>query len=66
MIYRPLIAAYKENSPQNIKKAVIAGVLSLIILDASVAVGFSQWWLGIAVLLLLPLSMLLSRLFAVT
>ena len=66
LVYRPLLNAYRVNSPNNIKKAVIAGVLSLIVLDATVAVGFSVWWYGLLILLLLPLSMLLSKLFAVT
>lgn len=66
LIFRPLIKAYRENSPKNIKKAVMAGVLSLIVMDACWAVGFSNWYLGLAVLLLLPLSILLSKLFAVT
>ncbi|SDN02830.1 UbiA-like protein EboC [Kriegella aquimaris] len=66
MIYRPLIGAFKENSPKNIKKAVIGGVLSLILLDASLAVAFSQWWFALPIILLLPLSIWLSKLFAVT
>ncbi len=66
LIYRPLINAYRLNSPGNIKKAVIAGVVSIIVLDASVAVGFSTWWYGLLMLLLLPLSLFLSKLFAVT
>ncbi|HMB62038.1 MAG TPA: UbiA-like protein EboC [Eudoraea sp.] len=66
MIFMPLWTAYRVNSPENIKKAVVAGVLSLIILDASVAVAFSAWWYGILILLLLPLSIWLSRIFAVT
>lgn len=66
LIYRPLINAYRLNSPGNIKKAVIAGVVSIIVLDASVAVGFSTWWYGLLMLLLLPLSVFLSKLFAVT
>ncbi|MEO0528773.1 MAG: UbiA-like protein EboC [Bacteroidota bacterium] len=66
LIYRPLWRAYVLNSPDNIKKAVIAGVLSLIVLDAAIAVGFSNLWLGLIVLLLLPLSLMLSKLFAVT
>ncbi|MFX0557687.1 UbiA-like protein EboC [Maribacter sp. CXY002] len=65
-IFRPLIKAYHENSPSNIKKAVMAGVLSLVIMDACWAVGFSNWYVGLGVLLLLPLSLLLSKLFAVT
>ncbi|WP_422079468.1 UbiA-like protein EboC [Ulvibacterium sp.] len=66
LVFRPLIRAYRINSPENIKKAVIAGVLSLIVLDASLAVGFSVWWYGLLLLLLLPLSIFLSKLFAVT
>lgn len=66
LVFKPLMNAYRSNSPSNIKKAVIAGVLSLIVLDAALAVGFSVWWYGLLILLLLPLSMLLSKLFAVT
>ncbi|WP_091602623.1 UbiA-like protein EboC [Maribacter dokdonensis] len=65
-IYSPLIKAYKINSPKNIKKAVMGGVLSLIVMNACWVAGFSNWYLALAVLLLLPLSMLLSKLFAVT
>lgn len=66
MIFVPLSRAYHVNSPENIKKAVIAGVLSLIILDSSLAVAFSSWWYGLLMILLLPLSIWLSRIFAVT
>ena len=66
VIFKPLSKAYLINSPENIKNAVIAGVLSLIILDASLAVAFSGWWYGLVVILLLPLSIWLSRIFAVT
>lgn len=66
MIYRPLVKAYKENSPEHIKKAVMAGVLSLVIMDACWAAGFSNWYIAIGILLLLPLSIMLSKLFAVT
>lgn len=65
-IYGPLFKAYKDNSPKNIKKAVVSGVLSLILLDAALAVGFSDWWVGAIIILLLPLSLGLSKLFAVT
>ena len=65
-VFMPLFKAYRDNSPGNIKKAVVAGVLSLILLDAALAVGFSQWWVGVLIILLLPLSFGLSRLFAVT
>ena len=66
LIFRPLIKAYRINSPENIKKAVIAGVLSLIVLDASLAAGFSNWWYGLGIVALLPISIMLSKLFAVT
>ncbi len=65
-VFRPLYKAYSDNSPQHIKKAVMAGVLSLVVLDASIAVSFSSWWYGLLILALLPLSMALSKLFAVT
>jgi len=66
LIFRPLFNAYKENSPKNIKEAVISGVLSLIVMNACWVAGFTNWQLALAVLLLLPLSMILSKLFAVT
>ncbi|MDL5511505.1 UbiA-like protein EboC [Arenibacter sp. M-2] len=66
LIFRPLFRAYAENSPKNIKKAVMVGVISIIVLDATMAVGFSHWWVGLIILLLLPLSIFLSKLFAVT
>ncbi len=66
LIYRPLVRAYHLNSPEHIKKAVIAGVLSLVVLDAALAVSFSVWWYALLLLLLLPLSILMSKLFAVT
>lgn len=66
MIFSPLIKAYKENSPKHIKKAVISGVLSLVVMNACWVAGFSNWYLALVVLLLLPLSMILSKIFAVT
>lgn len=66
LVFRPLLRAYKENSPANIKKAVMAGVLSLVVMDACWAAGFSNWYIALGVLLLLPLSLILSRIFAVT
>jgi len=66
LIYKPLYKAYTDNSPAHIKKAVMAGVLSLVVMDACWAVGFSNWYIGLGVLLLLPVSLMLSKLFAVT
>lgn len=58
--------AIVENTPGNVMKAVKMGVISLIPLDACYAAGSSYWWFGLITLLLLPLSLLLSRKFAVT
>lgn len=66
LVFRPLSKAYRENTADNIRGAVVAGVLSLIVLDASWAAAFSGWGLGLALLMLLPFSLLLSKIFAVT
>lgn len=66
VIFRPLGKAYQINSPQNIKNAVKTGVISLVIMDACIVTGFSTWWLGVLTLLLLPLSILMAKSFAVT
>ncbi len=59
--------AITHNVPKNIMNAVRMGVLSLIPLDAAMAAGFSgKLWLGLVVLLLLPLSIALAKKFAVT
>jgi len=66
LIYSSLIRAYRINSPENIKKAVVTGVLSIIVLDALLTVAFDSWQFGLIVLLLLPLSYILAKIFAVT
>ena len=58
--------AIKENTSQKIMKAVKIGVISLIPLNASYAAGSSNWMVGLVVLILLPLSLNLSKKFAVT
>lgn len=55
-----------EPSPRAAGMAVRAGVVSLIVLDGAIAAGFVGWVGGGLILLLLPLSMGLARLFAVT
>jgi len=62
----PLIKAVREPTPNQIRIAVKAGVLSLIVLDATVAAGFSSLFYGLLVLSLLPLSIALAQIFAVT
>ncbi|MEQ9440211.1 MAG: UbiA-like protein EboC [Cyclobacteriaceae bacterium] len=65
-IFPPLMKAIHYLKPQFIGKAVKAGVISLIILDATLAAVFTSWEYGLLVLLLLPISFGLARFFAVT
>lgn len=58
--------AAKTPSPEFIKNSVKRGVVSLIILNSTIAAGFSGIVMGVIVILLLPLSFLLSKIFAVT
>lgn len=62
----PFIQATRDPTPELIKRAVRAGVLSLILLDATVAAGFAGGFNGLLVLSLLPISLVLARRFAVT
>ncbi len=62
----PFVKAAREPSPELIRGAVKAGVLSLIVLDAAVAGGFAGLPYGLLVLSLLPISMTLASIFAVT
>lgn len=66
MIFRPLLKAIKEPIGKNIGGAVKAGVISLILMDAAWAVTFDALILAFIIAALLPLSMWLSKLFAVT
>ncbi|MGB3589072.1 MAG: UbiA-like protein EboC [Tunicatimonas sp.] len=65
-IYPPLFKAIRYAEPQFIGKAVKAGVISLIILNATFVSIFASALFGLLVLLLLPLSIGLARYFAVT
>ncbi|MBE9106959.1 UbiA-like protein EboC [Nostoc cf. edaphicum LEGE 07299] len=60
------IKAAREPIAENIRNAVRIGVLSLIVLDATVASGFAGLYYGLFVLILLPISMKLAKVFAVT
>ncbi len=66
LIFPPLIKALKKQEPQLIGKAVKAGVLSLIVLNAAIATAFAGWIFGIVVLLLLPVSLVIAKKFSVT
>ena len=66
LIYPPLLKAIKQPSGPLIGKAVKAGVISLIVMNAAWAAAFGNLPLALLILLLLPLSLWLARLFAVT
>lgn len=66
MIFPPLAKAIRTQEPKFIGKSVKAAVISLIIVNASLASAFSGWPIGIIVLLLLPISLWLAKKFAVT
>jgi 4-hydroxybenzoate polyprenyltransferase len=66
LIFPPLLNALRKQEPKLVGKAVKAGVLSLIVLNASIASAFAGWELGVLVLVLLPLSVWVARSFAVT
>lgn len=66
LIFRPLIKALDKQEPQLIGKAVKAGVLSLIVLNASLATVYAGWIYGLLVLMLLPVSLIIAKKFSVT
>jgi 4-hydroxybenzoate polyprenyltransferase len=66
LIYPPLIRAFREPVGKNIGRAVKAGVLALIVMNASWAAAVGAFPLALVIVLLLPVSILLARLFAVT
>ena len=66
MIFSALIKAIRVTVPKNIGKAVKAGVIALILMNAAWAAAFGVIYLAFFILLLLPLSLWLGKLFAVT
>jgi 4-hydroxybenzoate polyprenyltransferase len=66
LIFKPLLHAIANPIGPNIGKAVKAGVLSLIVMDAAWASVSGNIILAIAVLSLLPISIKLAKIFAVT
>ena len=66
MIFSKLIKAIQNPLPQNIGKAVKAGVIALILMNAAWAAAFGAIYLAFVIILLLPLSLWLAKLFAVT
>lgn len=66
LIFPPLYKASQDRKPQNIGKAVKAGIIALIVMDAALAAGFAGWVYALFILALLPVSRFLARTFAVT
>ncbi len=66
MIFSALIRAIRTTSPKNLGKAVKSGVIALILMNASWAAAFGAIGLAFVILLLLPISLWLAKLFAVT
>lgn len=66
MIGRPLITAIRHPIGSNIGKAVKAGVIALILLNAAWAAATGALYMALLIVILLPLSIALSRVFAVT
>lgn len=66
LIFPPLLKALKDPKGPLIGKAVKAGVIGLIAMNASWAAAFNAFYFALLILLLLPLSIWLAKLFAVT
>jgi len=66
MILTSLFKAIENPVGKNIGKAVKAGVISLILMDAAWAAAFGAVYAAIAIACLLPISIWLSKRFAVT
>lgn len=66
MVFLPLRNAVRKPEGKMIGRAVKAGVLALILMNAAWASAFGATYLALIIILLLPLSILLAKAFAVT
>lgn len=66
MILLPLSKAIKDPAAPNIRRSVKAGVLAVILMNAAWAAAFGSLAGALVIICLLPLSMFLAKLFAVT
>jgi 4-hydroxybenzoate polyprenyltransferase len=66
LIFIPLQKAILKPEGPLIGKAVKAGVIALIAMNAAWAAAFNDLYFALAIILLLPVSLLLARAFAVT
>jgi 4-hydroxybenzoate polyprenyltransferase len=66
LIFPSLFNAIQKPEGPRIGKAVKSGVIGLIAMNAAWAAAFGDLYFALVILLLLPLSLLLAKLFAVT
>lgn len=66
LIFPPLIKAIRNAEGALIGKAVKSGVIALIVMNAGWAAAFGMFYFAWIILLLLPVSLILAKLFAVT
>ncbi len=66
MVFLPLRNAWLKPEGRMIGRAVKAGVLALILMNAAWAAAFGAIYVAFIIVLLLPLSMILAKIFAVT
>jgi len=66
MVFPPLLKAVRAPIGPNIGPAVKAGVIGLIPFDAAMTASSGQWQMALIIILLLPISLWLSRIFAVS
>lgn len=66
LIYKPLIKAINDPAGPNIGKAVRGGIIGLIAMNAAWAAAFVSFPYALLVLCFLPVSILISKAFAVT
>lgn len=66
MIFTPLCIAIQNPVGKNIGKAVKSGVIALILMNAAWAAAFGSFQVAIFIVILLPVSILLGKAFAVT
>lgn len=66
LVFPPLLRAINDPSGPQIGRAVHAGVIALIALDAALAAAMAGWPAATLILALLPFSVVVGRFFAVT
>lgn len=66
MVFKPLFNAIKKPEGRMIGRSVKAGVLALILMNGAWAAAFGYVFVAVLIVLLLPLSILLAKAFAVT